>query len=87
MKKTILITSVVLLAGCGIWATAKPILRGIHEIAVALCESAAADAPPAVLGGKTVKGFCEVEKNLQPFIDSVLMARRAAAVRSGLVRP
>jgi len=63
------------LASC---AAMLPVIRGIVDIATLLCENSMSEQPKAVLGGKTVKQFCRIEKNLKPFIDETLKAKQNA---------
>lgn len=93
IKKKLLIPTFVLLltsgafayiSGCGAVTAALPVVRSVVEIARLLCENAASEQPVDVLQGRTAQDFCSQERNLRPFVDGLLRAKKAAAMKAGL---
>lgn len=72
------------MSGC---ATVKPVLRGVNDAAVLLCESAFGVDERAAASGLTVRDFCQLHHVLDPFIQEATRAQRVAAGRAGLPAP
>lgn len=70
------------LVGCGALGS---VIRTTLDIARCLCETVAVEQPDR-LGGLTPTEWCEVEKNIAPFIDEVTRARAAASQKAGFPR-
>ena len=87
MKATILIIGQLLIiatlaitASCGLL---KDIGRTANDAAMILCELVAAEKQQE-LDGLSSQQWCAIHDNLQPFLDGVLSAQKAAAEKSGL---
>lgn len=78
MKKIFLLIAIVwLTAGC---AQFKPIARTVVDIARGACEMFAAEQ------GLSISDVCATEKQLQPFVDGLLAAKREHGVTHGVER-
>lgn len=78
MKKIVLLIAVVAMtAGCGNF---KPIARTVLDVARAGCEMFAAEQ------GLSISDVCATEKQLQPFIDGLLAAKRQHGATHGVER-
>jgi hypothetical protein len=82
MKKMVIASLLVvsLVVGC---AAIKPIIRTIVDVAEILCILTAEKQNQKALMDMTPQQWCAVETNLQPFIDQLFAAQKAAAVQKG----
>lgn len=76
----LLIISTLVIASCGLL---KDIGRTANDAAMILCELVAAEKPEE-LHGLSPQQWCAIHDNLQPFLDEVLSAQKAAAKKTGL---
>lgn len=72
-----------LLPACAHWATIKPIIRTIADIALASCH-AHARANPKMLGPMTAEEWCDQADNFAPFLEAQRMASNQASQALGL---
>lgn len=59
-------------------AEVKPVIRTVFDVAVELCEASGAARVRADKQGISVREWCSVAKNVQPFVDAVLSAQQRA---------
>jgi len=76
----LLILSFFAIVGCGLL---KDVGRTANDAAAILCELVAAEKQQE-LQGLSPQQWCAIHDNLQPFLDEVLSAQKAAAKKTGL---
>jgi len=76
----LIISTLVIVASCGLL---KDVGRTANDAAAILCELVAAEKPEE-LQGLSPQQWCAIHDNLQPFLDEVLSAQKAAAKKTGL---
>lgn len=76
----LLIILIFIVASCGLL---KDIGRTANDAAMILCELVAAEKQQE-LQGLSPQQWCAIHDNLQPFLDEVLSAQKAAAKKTGL---
>jgi hypothetical protein len=59
-------------------------VRGLNDIARALCEQTVAESDKAALGGMKAADWCAIQANLDPFIRALTVAKEQAAQKTGL---
>jgi len=64
--------------GCG---AVKPVARTINDVATVLCELYATENPNVISDGLDPSQWCQVKRNIDPFIDEVLAAKHAVGQR------
>lgn len=61
--------------GC---ATAKPIIKTVHDIAHDACVAAFGETKPGLSLEDIAKAYCATDEQLRPFIDGFLSAKKQA---------
>lgn len=74
-----LLAALLLLPAC---SSARPIVRSVNEAAEIYCELAPDAQMAAQFEGKSVRDWCEVVDNLQPFINLLGQASKEAAAQA-----
>jgi hypothetical protein len=81
MKKILSIIFIVaIICSCSVF---KKIVRTVNDIAFDLC-TLTCTHNEGKLGGLSVDEYCSVHENLNPFIESIVAAKKAAAEKAGL---
>lgn len=75
--------TIAFLSGCSIFKAAG---RTINDAAMILCEIVVTDQIDQ-LSGMSPKEWCAIHRNLEPFIDEVLTARKRTEDKLGFERP
>lgn len=76
MEKLFLICALsMLFSGCAFW---KPVAKTTNEVARVLCEEYATGRDTA---GMSVKDWCKIQRNLDPFLDAVTGLEKAGVAR------
>lgn len=87
MKKIMLCVFVLFaFSACAALPFIRPVVRGLNDIARALCEQSVAESDKAELGGMTAEKWCQVQANLDPFIRALTVAQKDAMQKTGLNR-
>jgi hypothetical protein len=74
---------------CGVvgCASVKPVIKSVYDIATEACVATFAKQKPQMSSTDIAKAFCTTAEDLQPFIDSLLTAQKAALARHGAEHP
>ena len=79
-------TGFVLAMACAALPFIRPVVRGLNDIARALCEQTVAESDKAALGGMKAADWCAIQSNLDPFIRALTVAQKDAMQKTGLKR-
>lgn len=66
--------------------TQRATVKTAVDVATEACHFAFGARPDELPPGVTLKDFCEVEENLQPFVDSILSTQQSEAKKLGTLR-
>lgn len=71
------------LPGCSVF---KSTTRGISDAAAIVCETVAVDMTAKQRAELSPREWCQIHENVKPYLDDLLRAQRAGAIRAGVAR-